>query len=72
MLEVATPPSVEALLGAAAAGASPRVSDLRASLAVGGVLALLGPRAPTRDEPLSAVGVSAHVGDLGADSGHDQ
>ena len=71
MLEVTNPPAVETFLGAAAAGACPRVGGLRASLAVGGVLALLGPRAPARDEPLVVV-VSAHVSDLGTDSGRDQ
>ena len=71
MLEVADPPAVEALLGAATVGACPRVDNLRASPAVGGVLALLGPRAPARDEPLAIV-ISVHVGVLGADSGRDQ
>ncbi len=71
MLEVADPPAVEALLGAATVGACPRVDNLRASPAVDGILALLGPSAPARDEPLVVV-VSAHVGDLGADSARDQ
>ena len=71
VLDVANPPAIEAFLGAAAAGACTRIGGLRASLVGGGVLALLGPRAPARDEPLAIV-ISVHVGVLGADSGRDQ
>ncbi len=63
MLEVAKPPAGVALLAAAAVGASPRVDGLRASPAVVGVLAPLGPRAPAHDEPLTVV-VSAHASTL--------
>ena len=68
---MANPPAVEAFLGATAAVDCLRVDGLRASLAVGGVMALLSPRAPARDKPLAVV-VSAHVRDLGTDSGQDQ
>ena len=74
MLEVANPLADEALdLAAATVGAGPRADcRLRASPVVGGVLALLGPTMPARDEPLGAVVVPAHVEDPGADSRHDQ
>ncbi len=65
MLKVANPPVVEPLLDAATAGAGPRADDRRAPPVVVGVLALIGPRAPSCDKPLAAAVVSAHV-DLGA------
>ncbi len=65
VLEVAHPPAVEALFGAATAGACPRADGRRAPPAAGGVVALLGPRAPACDEPFAVVVVPTH--DPGAD-----
>ncbi len=69
MLEVVNASAVLALLGATAAGASPRANGLpRAPPAADGILAPVGPRAPARDEPFAVV-ISVHVSDPGADVG---
>ncbi len=66
VLEVANPLAVQALFAAASAGPCPCADGRRAFRAAGGVLALPGPRAPARDEPLSVV-ISANVHDPGVD-----